>query len=152
MPQEKIRILLERDSVCAADDCDAPHTLILAYDKPPTIHNVITHIIQTNYLASIYNGGVTWVAIGKCPLAILIQQRETHCSLIESQRPIQEPFQYVDELENEPFSFHIFNYLIDENALYSEYIDEKIYIEYHRSGSPEKIYEMLRKENQSRKM
>ena len=125
MSKEKIKIWLERDSVCAGDDCDAPHALILVYDNPPTIREVVTSIIKKDYLAHIYQGRVSWVVTGKCPIAVLIQLGET-----------QEPINDVDEFENKPLSFHIYSFLVDENAPYSEYIDEKLFIEYHTNYTP----------------
>lgn len=150
MSKEKFKILLERDSVCAADDCHAPHALILAYDNPPTIREIMTHVFGAGYLANIAGGGVAWVAVGKSPLAVLVQQRETRREIIESQRPIREPFDYIDDFANEPFSFHVFNYLVDENAIYSEYVDNKISVEYHNCISPNEVFEKLKKENQGR--
>lgn len=58
----KISIVLTRDSVCAADDCDAPH------EKAINIHSFVdpVHLAQessSGYLPSVSGVGHSWVCL-----------------------------------------------------------------------------------------
>ena len=67
-------IKVERDSVCAGDDGDAPHTQTFELNDGTTLEDTLKHIIGSRYLASIQGGKATWIVHGKMPLAVVAQQ------------------------------------------------------------------------------
>ena len=71
------QLLVWRDSVCMADDIDAPHELTLSVGSDESLRGVVRRF-GTNYLASIAGGRATWILEtgerkGR-PLAVLAQQ------------------------------------------------------------------------------
>ncbi len=118
MKEKILELRLERGSVCAGDDCDAPHTQILSFVESATIHDVVTRILKINYLASIAGGRATWVVLGKSniPVAVLTQQ------------------------------WRIPRFLVDANAVFTKYIEGKIHIQYRQQVSPDDVFEELRKQ------
>jgi len=69
-----MKILVTRDSVCAGDDCDAPHALSLDVDPNATLRDVLASLTRPRYLAGIQGGMATWVAESGEPLAIVCEQ------------------------------------------------------------------------------
>ena len=63
-----------RDSVCLADDCDAPHELILSLPSDASLDYVADQILRRSYLASIAGGRATWILEAQRPLAVFAQQ------------------------------------------------------------------------------
>jgi len=58
----KIDVILTRDSVCAADDCDAPH------EKSMRVHSftdpeVLAREISTGYLPNVAGVGHSWICV-----------------------------------------------------------------------------------------
>jgi len=70
-----LRIELTRDSVCAGDDCDAPHAERFTLPSPLPLLETLGLIKASRYLASIAGGRATWVAIldGE-PIGVVAQQ------------------------------------------------------------------------------
>ena len=71
------QLIVWRDSVCAGDDCDAPHELVLTAGTD-SLRGVTDRLIEARYLASIAGGRATWIMqagdqAGR-PLAVLAQQ------------------------------------------------------------------------------
>ena len=68
----KITILLNRDSVCAGDDYLAPHDKKIEYTEIRTLSELVSRIIEINYLPNIAGGKATWILTNnKEPLAIM---------------------------------------------------------------------------------
>ena len=80
-------IILWRDSVCMADDCAAPHELILSVADSESLRSVVGHLFKASYLAAIAGGRATWILeTGERksrPLAVLAQQRSRPRFLVE---------------------------------------------------------------------
>jgi hypothetical protein len=75
---------VERDSVCAGDDIDAPHAQRFAFQVKDTLAEALSAIVETRYLASIPGGNATWIveAAGK-PVAVVAQQWKSPNFLID---------------------------------------------------------------------
>jgi hypothetical protein len=56
-----VKLSITRDSVCAADDCDAPHQRTLSVDTTSTSQQLIASIIEQNYLPIVQGGKATWI-------------------------------------------------------------------------------------------
>ena len=54
------QLILWRDSVCAGDDCDAPHELALAVGAD-SLGSFIKRFLAAGYLPSISGGNATWI-------------------------------------------------------------------------------------------
>ncbi len=65
---------ITRDSVCAGDDCDAPHTCIVAIDERLGVEKLIEQAIKAAQLPSISGGQATWCISSAIPLAVIAQQ------------------------------------------------------------------------------
>jgi hypothetical protein len=76
---------VERDSVCAGDDVDAPHAKQFAFRGGDTLADALSAIVGDGYLANISGGKATWIveAAGK-PVAVVAQQWESAEFLIDS--------------------------------------------------------------------
>ncbi len=69
------RLLVERDSVCAGDDVDAPHSETFDFATPVSLADAIEAVRGARYLAFISGGRATWTAsIAGRPVAVLAQQ------------------------------------------------------------------------------
>ena len=71
------QLIVWRDSVCAGDDCDAPHEIVLTVGSE-SLRSVTRRLIARQYLAAIAGGLATWIlqsgTRGNCSLAVLAQQ------------------------------------------------------------------------------
>lgn len=77
MKQKDTRLLIlsiERDSVCAGDDVDAPHEARIAVRKESSLAAVLRVIQKRSYLAGIAGGRATWIVESDRPLAVMAQQ------------------------------------------------------------------------------
>lgn len=106
-------ISLERDSVCAADDCLAPHNKKLENKKIIKLSDLVNRIIEINYLPKINGGKATWVLTNnKAPVAIIAQQWK-HCKYIK------DPNLNLHELKNDVEIVEIYlEYLAQINPFY----------------------------------
>jgi hypothetical protein len=68
------RLIVWRESVCAGDDCDAPHERTLASPSEMTLRQVAALLLDGSYLASISGDKATWILDGKQPLLVFAQQ------------------------------------------------------------------------------
>lgn len=69
------RLQLTRDSVCAGDDCDAPHRRTMTFDPPVQLLAAIGSAVGSKYLASIAGGKASWVALlDSEAIAVVAQQ------------------------------------------------------------------------------
>ncbi len=72
--QNPFPVIVWRDSVCAGDDCDAPHEWKLDAPGNMTLRAFLDACLARRYLASISGGEATWVLESTRPLAVLAQQ------------------------------------------------------------------------------
>ena len=73
-PEHVLALCIWRDSVCLADDCEAPHELSLSLPLDASLGHVTDQIIRRSYLASIAGGRATWILEARRPLAVFAQQ------------------------------------------------------------------------------
>jgi hypothetical protein len=67
-------IRLTRESVCAADDCDAPHPKTITVPNTMTVGDLVK-LIQKDYVPrNIQGGKATWSVVSSVPIAVLAQQ------------------------------------------------------------------------------
>ena len=69
-----MHIYVTRDSLCAGDDGDAPHTFEfdLPDGAPPSA--AVERVSKSGYLPSISGGNATWSVASSQPIAIVAQQ------------------------------------------------------------------------------
>ena len=72
-----MNLIVWRDSVCMADDVDAPHELVVPLDGEP-LREVVVRLIGRSYLATIAGGRATWILYSGArldrALAVVAQQ------------------------------------------------------------------------------
>lgn len=71
---DSLSINIERDSVCAGDDCDAPHRISIRVHRESTLAQVLDVIQGMRYLAQISGGRATWIVESFRPLAVVAEQ------------------------------------------------------------------------------
>ncbi len=74
MTTQPLPLVIWRDSVCAGDDCDAPHERILHARLDESLDALLGRLLTERYVASISGGQATWVLVGRMPLAVVAQQ------------------------------------------------------------------------------
>jgi hypothetical protein len=86
-----MQLTIWRDSVCAGDDCDAPHEMILSV-RDESLRSITNHLLGSRYLASIAGGEATWILQtddhAGLPLAVLAQQWPQLRYLVDADSPI----------------------------------------------------------------
>lgn len=85
---DPLNLIIERDSVCAGDDCDAPHRVSIQVPSESTLAQVLDVIQSRGYLAQITGGRATWIVEADRPLAVMAQQWKTPKFLIASETRI----------------------------------------------------------------
>ena len=81
-PNERLSLIIVRDSVCAGDDCDAPHRVSIQIHLESTLAQVLEAIQNMGYLAQIDGGHATWIVESDRPLAVMAEQWKTPRFLI----------------------------------------------------------------------
>lgn len=79
---ETLTLIIERDSVCMGDDCDAPHRVSIQVPSESTLAQVLEIIQSRSYLAQIQGGRATWIVEADRPLAVMAEQWNTPKFLI----------------------------------------------------------------------
>ena len=81
---KRLALNVERDSVCAGDDIDAPHAKRFTCRSSDTLAEALSAIVEAGYLANISGGKATWIveAAGK-PVAVVAQQWKSPRFLID---------------------------------------------------------------------
>lgn len=79
-----MKILLTRDSVCAGDDLDPPHSFVLSVADGCSVPETLEEIRRACYLPSISGGKASWVACSRIPIGVLAQQWEKNKPLLVS--------------------------------------------------------------------
>lgn len=69
-----MKIYFTRDSVCAGDDCDAPHARQIELPANTSIEAIIRSALKASPLASISGGKATWCVSSIWPLAVIAQE------------------------------------------------------------------------------
>lgn len=88
MKNSILKIMVTRDSVCAADDIDAPHEKIIHISKESTIHSLV-EVLNKKYIPKIKNGKATWSLHLDKALVVWTQEIEPPVFLISSNTKIQ---------------------------------------------------------------
>ncbi|HEY6873051.1 MAG TPA: hypothetical protein VI298_10040 [Geobacteraceae bacterium] len=70
-----MKIIVTRDSVCAADDFDPPHEKSFRFSDEKPMKAVLQELLSV-YLPKIAGGKATWVAQTDAPLAVVAQEWE----------------------------------------------------------------------------
>ena len=65
-----MKILLTRDSVCAADDIDACHPFAISVEDGSSPMQILQAIRASDYLPNIGGGNATWVASSISPIGV----------------------------------------------------------------------------------
>lgn len=61
--ENKIKIVFERDSVCAGDDAFAPNPQDFAFNDPPALSEVLNLEVVKNYLPCVFQSKTYWIVI-----------------------------------------------------------------------------------------
>jgi hypothetical protein len=93
--KETLTVALTRDSVCAADDIDAPHEKRFSIPVKAALSELYEAVSGQDYLARIAGGDATWVLkIGTENIAVLAQQWRRPMFLLPSTTAVR---QFADE-------------------------------------------------------
>jgi hypothetical protein len=85
------QLIVWRDSICAGDDCDAPHELALAV-RDESLRSFTARLVDASYLASVGGGRAAWILqtdsqAGR-PLAVVAQQWAQPRFLVAADSPV----------------------------------------------------------------
>ncbi len=72
-----MRLYITRDSVCAADDLDAPHACNGRIENTTSVGEVVAACLDISPLPNISGGKATWCLSSGVPLAVIAQQWTT---------------------------------------------------------------------------
>ena len=65
---------VERDSVCASDDADAPHAKGFTFEANESLAEALSAILKAGNLPTIAAGQATWIVEADKPLSVVAQQ------------------------------------------------------------------------------
>lgn len=68
-----MKIIITRDSVCAADDTSAPNQFELTLDDDASIQDIVTRIAWSSQMPKIAGGKATWSVVSKEIIAVIAQ-------------------------------------------------------------------------------
>lgn len=68
-----MKIIVIRDSVCAADDASAPNQFELTMDDDASIQDIVTRIAWSSNMPKIQGGKATWSVVSKEIIAVIAQ-------------------------------------------------------------------------------
>jgi len=89
MPKSKFSVIIERMSVCAGDDVDAPHQKLLYFNPSVSVSDCLKTISELSYLPQISGGKATWVASANIPLAVIAQEWLEPRYLVDPLSPLE---------------------------------------------------------------
>jgi hypothetical protein len=112
-----MNVYLSRESVCAGDDVDAPHSETISFPDGTSVLDVLTQVARSGYLASIVGGEATWSAVSNVPLAVIAQQWS-------KPKPLPALLYSSADLD------------VKDNTL-------RIHFNYHAQENPDKVYKIL---------
>ncbi len=81
-------IRVDRDSVAMGDDV-RPHDETIDLPGETSLADVVAHLLERRFLASIASGRATWILVGDRPLAVVAQQWDEPRFLVDGSRPIR---------------------------------------------------------------
>lgn len=119
---ETNRLIVWRESVCQADDCDAPHERVFSVSTS-SLCSITDRLLEARYLAPIYGGRATWIlqsnhCTGRA-LAVLAPQWSQPRFLVD---PDKDVFSYVQ---------------LDAN--------QHLYLSYWCQADPDQVFECLQR-------
>jgi hypothetical protein len=93
---EELSIVLERESVCAGDDIDAPHRREMRVSSRTSVAQLLETIrrpgirglFRSKFLPHIAGGRATWVAEGNRALALIAQECFDPYLLVDGNAPV----------------------------------------------------------------
>lgn len=116
--KNKIKLVLDRSSVCMGDDAMS-HKTEIELDSGGRLSDLVNKIYEINYLPTISGGKATWILYyGKSPLAVMTQEEEV---------------------------FYLFNKGKLLKTLF-QHDDKAVTLFYHRQDTGEVVYRKLRDE------
>lgn len=88
---ERLKLVVDRDSVCMADDAHVPHEREFDFVGDFPLSRVLYTIVDRHrFLPRIAGGRATWIVEGTHPLAVVAQQWPSPAFLVEPDTPISE--------------------------------------------------------------
>ncbi|WP_053170877.1 hypothetical protein [Streptomyces sp. SBT349] len=78
---------MDRDSVAMGDDV-LPHAETIEMPPETSLADVVAHLRERHYLATIAGGRATWILVADRPLAVVAQQWNEPRFLVDASRPI----------------------------------------------------------------
>jgi hypothetical protein len=85
---QSIKLSVQRDSVCAADDVGAPHSESVSIKPDSSLAEFLQIIQRMGYLAQISGGRATWIVELDRPVAVMAQQWKSPQFLIDPETRI----------------------------------------------------------------
>lgn len=58
-----MKVVFERDSVCAGDDVFAPNSMEFSFEQPPSLSELLSQSVVEKYLPSVNGAKTYWSAI-----------------------------------------------------------------------------------------
>jgi hypothetical protein len=80
---QSLTLAVERDSVCMADDINAPHAVRVSICADSSLAQVLQTVLEPGYLPQIAGGLATWIVESDKPLAVIAQQWRSPRFLID---------------------------------------------------------------------
>jgi len=81
-------LVVWRDSVCLADDYDAPHEMKMEVSLDTPLDFWLAQLVSRSYLASIAGNKATWILEGRSAVAVVAQQWSAPRFLVWPQEPL----------------------------------------------------------------
>jgi len=83
-----MRVYVTRGSVAAGDDVDAPHMSTFTFPDDASVEQIVTGIVESDYLAKIMGGHAAWSVVSNIPVAVVAQEwaKPRTLSMIEDLR------------------------------------------------------------------
>ena len=113
-----IALTITRCSVCASDDCDAPHILQIEVSGKTPLKLVVDHVISSGYLPRIDEGRASWVIKTAKPIGVIAQQWPTARYWVDANASVQDFFHFTRTLH---FSYEVQK---DPEILFQEYKED----------------------------
>lgn len=110
----KIVIKVQRDSVCAGDDINAPHEKIFKVEENWKVVDLLNYILSENYLVKIQGQDATWSVAGPHPIAVISKQWDKPRMIISSDATFEGDF-FNLPIRYFKFSYHL---TLDPNVVY----------------------------------
>ncbi|KZK90914.1 hypothetical protein PsAD5_04052 [Pseudovibrio sp. Ad5] len=74
-----LELIVTRDSVCAGDDCDAPHRAHFSINEAASISNLVEYLREIYPLSNVFGDHLTWTLTARSKIAMFGENwRELH--------------------------------------------------------------------------